>query len=64
MNQTFDINDGNTQSYVYVGKQESKLEEEASTEKKDNTIIIEAAVVRTMKRKKLLPKTELTNIVF
>jgi hypothetical protein len=64
MNQTYDINDSNTQSYFHVGTRESKLEEVSNTEKRDNSIIIDAAVVRTMKKKKLLPKTELTNFVF
>jgi len=64
MNQTYDINDSNTQSYFYTGTQESKLEEVSSTEKRDNSTIIDAAIVRTMKKKKLLPKTELTNFVF
>lgn len=45
------------QSYVFKGSQESKLEEVSVTEKRDNTIIIEAIVVKIMKRKKLLPKT-------
>jgi len=57
MNQTYDINDSNREGYVFKGLEESVQEEVSITEKKDNTVIIEAKVVKIMKRKKLLPKT-------
>ena len=57
MNKTYDINDANTTSYQYRNQKRRKIEETAVVEIKDNSIIIEAAVVKIMKRKKVMAKT-------
>ena len=63
MNRTYDINDGNTSSYTHRNENSYKIEETSVVEVKDNSIIIEAAVVKILKRKKVMPKTELSNEV-
>ena len=57
MNQTYDINDSNQTSYIHKNKQKHKIEETTVIEVKDNSVIIEAAVVRILKKKKTMPKT-------
>lgn len=63
MNQTYDINDNNQTSYIHKNKQKHSIEKTTVVEVKDNTIVIEAAVVRILKKKKTMPKTELSNEV-
>ena len=63
MNNTYDINDKNTVSYTNVRRERQEIEENKVIDVKDNSIIIDAAIVKILKRKKFMPKTELGNEV-
>lgn len=57
MNNTYDINDENIKSYVTLKKVKESVEEIKQNEIKDNSIIIDAAIVRILKKKKTMLKT-------
>jgi hypothetical protein len=63
MNGTYEINDDNTVNYTNVRKERQEIEENKVIDVKDNSIIIDAAIVKILKRRKFMPKTELGNEV-
>ena len=61
MNQTYEVNDSNDKSYRHLTGEKQTFQETVINEVRDTSIIVDAAIVRTLKRRKALPKTELSN---
>lgn len=64
MNETYEINDENHKPYKVVKEEKENVEEIKTLSKRDDTIIIEACVVRIMKKKKAIPKTEISKFIY
>lgn len=64
MNETYEINDANETPFRVVKEEKQNVEEIKTLSKRDDTIIIEACVVRIMKKRKTLPKTEISKFIY
>jgi hypothetical protein len=64
MNETYEINDSNEQPYKVIKEERENVEEIKTLSKRDDTVIIEACIVRIMKKRKTLPKTEISKFIY
>ena len=63
-NSTFELNDTNTAPYRCARAIKQSKEEVVAVVKRDDSIVVEAWVVKIMKRKKILPRTDLTKLLY
>lgn len=64
MNFTYDINNDNIKPYRVLKEEKQNIEEIKILSKRDDTIIIQAAVVRILKKKRTMQKTDLSKSIY
>ena len=64
MNETYELNNDNVQSYRVIKEQKEDFDQITTLAKRDDTIIIEAYAIKIMKKKKAIPKTDLTKLLY